>query len=88
MKAFMKHKIPTYLYVIFCPGEFDFVGGYSYSEFIKEHILKQGEYTACINKLGKLSIADKLTGEQIHSMLFEKGTVSVPAYWKQVIAFY
>jgi hypothetical protein len=38
VKAFNKHDIPMSLFIIFCTGGIDFVGGYSYYQFVKHNL--------------------------------------------------
>jgi hypothetical protein len=69
------------LFVIFCSGGIDFVGGYSYYQFLKNNIVGKQQI------LGKISLTEE-TGEEIHAKIFEKGEVKAPAYWKKIISYY
>lgn len=77
------------LFIIFCTGGIDFVGGYTYSQFVK-HNLSQcdgSQIGGVSRKLGLLTL-DGLTGEEIHAKLFEKKELKSPAYWKQIVSYY
>lgn len=39
MKAFNRVDIPTIMFAIFCTGGVDFVGGYTYYEFLQKNAL-------------------------------------------------
>ena len=80
MKAFNKHDIPTSLFVIFTPGGIDFVGGFTYYQFLKNSFAKGVPK----QNLGKVEFGEK-TGEEIHTHLFEQKTYKTPAHWKQII---
>ena len=98
MKLFNKHPIQTQLFVIFCPGGIDFVGGYSFYTFLKHslpHLSSPSTSALASFRLGKLQISDS-TGEQVHTRMFaeigEKGEgkdrVSTPNYWKDILNYY
>jgi hypothetical protein len=38
LKTFNKVSFPATLFIIFCTGGIDFVGGYSYYQFIKQNL--------------------------------------------------
>eukprot|EP00349_Pseudokeronopsis_sp_Brazil_P004920 CAMPEP_0202958538 /NCGR_PEP_ID=MMETSP1396-20130829/2863_1 /ASSEMBLY_ACC=CAM_ASM_000872 /TAXON_ID= /ORGANISM="Pseudokeronopsis sp., Strain Brazil" /LENGTH=79 /DNA_ID=CAMNT_0049676673 /DNA_START=611 /DNA_END=850 /DNA_ORIENTATION=- len=77
------------LFVIFCPGGVDFVGGFSYYQFLK-HNLFAGEGSSLMEanrKLGMLKLEEQI-GEEIHKKLFMEGALKFPAYWKQIVSYY
>lgn len=80
MKAFNKHPIPTSLYVIFTPGGIDFVGGFTYYQFLKNSF-KDGVPN---QNLGKVTISEE-SGEEIHKKIFEEKVYKSPAHWKHII---
>ena len=80
MKAFNKHPIPTSLYVIFTPGGVDFVGGFTYYQFLKNSF-KNGVPN---QNLGKVTISEE-SGEEIHKKIFEEKVYKSPAHWKHII---
>ena len=86
LKTFNKESCPATLFVIFCTGGIDFVGGYSYYQFIKNNLLKAktGIVDAAANKLGTLKLEEQ-NGEQIHQLLFTDKKLKTPAYWKQIV---
>jgi len=84
MKAFNHYGFDATLFVIFCTGGIDFVGGYSYYNFLKGNILGAGEKG---ERLGEIKMKEK-TGEEVHEMLFQKGAMKTPGYWKDIVAYY
>lgn len=38
MRCDYRHDIPMQLFVIFCTGGIDFVGGYTYYQFVKNNL--------------------------------------------------
>jgi hypothetical protein len=89
LKAFNRLSIPTTLFVIFCPGGIDFVGGYSYYQFLKQNLfLTEGSSLAATQRqLGKLKLEED-SGEAIHAKLFEQKTLKAPAYWRDIVNYY
>ncbi len=89
IKTFNKKGVKASLFVIFTPGGIDFVGGYSYYQFIKNNLFQGGATAATqlIRQLGKLKLAEA-SGEEIHSKLFEKSEIKTPAYWKQIVSYF
>ena len=85
VKAFNDTDIPCQLFVIFTTGGIDFVGGYTYYQFLKNN-LKNGTGVAG-QALGKVVVQDK-TGEQIHTMIFEEKSVKAPVHWSQILAYF
>lgn len=72
MKSFNRSEIPTTLFVIFCTGGVDFVGGYSYYQFLKNNLFNAPDSSlidTASRKLGTLTLEEK-NGDQIHEMLF------------------
>ena len=85
LKTFNKKGVLASLFVIFTPGGIDFVGGFSYYQFLK-HNLFAGS-TQIVSQLGKLALGE-LTGEEVHAKLFERGELKAPAYWKQIVQYF
>ena len=54
IKTFNKHDFPATLFVIFCTGGIDFVGGYSYYRFIKDNLFSGGEQSSLAETSRKL----------------------------------
>lgn len=89
LKTFNKKGIAASLFVIFTPGGIDFVGGYSYYQFLKNNLF-QGATLAeasLVRQLGKLKLSEQ-SGEEIHAKLFERGELKAPAYWKQIVSYF
>jgi hypothetical protein len=82
MKAFNRVDIPVAMFVIFCTGGVDFVGGYTYFEFLQQNIFGSAADTLGV-KFGKLDLnAGKLTdGEQVHEHIFKSGDIKTPQGW-------
>ena len=59
MKAFNREEIPVIMFSVFCTGGVDFVGGYTYSEFLKKSLFGDAVSQAT-QQLGKLELSDKL----------------------------
>lgn len=87
MKTFNKRALPASLFVIFTSGGIDFVGGYSYYQFLKTNLFEGAAVSALVRKLGTLRLTEQ-TGEEIHAKLFERGELKVPAYWKQIVSYF
>jgi len=69
-RLFFKAKIPAMLFVIFTSGGIDFVGGYSFYQFLKT--INNEESSSLVQKtMGKLSLEEQ-SGEAIHEKLFVK----------------
>ena len=83
MKAFNREEIPVIMFSIFCTGGVDFVGGYTFSEFLKLNLFGD-QVSQTAQQLGKLELnGNKLTtGEQVHEYLFTSGQIKAPAGWK------
>lgn len=61
IKTFNKFDFPVTLFLIFCTGGIDFVGGYSYYRFLKDNLFAGGEQSAFMDttrQLGKLQISE------------------------------
>jgi hypothetical protein len=86
IKTFNKKDVKATLFVIFTPGGIDFVGGYSYYQFLKNNLFSASSAaeTMLARKLGKLELKET-SGEDIHQKLFEKAELKTPAYWKQIV---
>ena len=85
IRLFYKAKLPASLFVIFTSGGIDFVGGYSFYQFLKSY---SGESSSLVQKnMGKLSLEEQ-SGEAIHEKLFITKEVRTPAYWKQVVSYF
>ena len=66
MKALNRMEVPAQLFVIFTPGGHDFVGGYTFYEFLKNCFDAKGNALAG-KSLGKMNLPDGFkTGEEIH----------------------
>lgn len=85
MKTFNKKSVNASLFVIFTPGGIDFVGGYSYYQFLKNNLFVAESSLA--RQLGKLTLTES-TGEEIHEKIFAKGELKAPAYWKQIVQYF
>jgi len=88
MKTFNKVDIPCQLFVIFCTGGIDFVGGYSYYQFMKNNICSKEESVQ--RQLGNLNLESKgiKDGEHVHELLFAKDELKVPAGWKMAVSYF
>ena len=84
IKAFNKKDVKASLFVIFTPGGIDFVGGYSFYQFLKNNLFSDSQL---VRQLGKLSLKEQ-TGEEIHARLFERGELKTPAYWRQIVQYF
>jgi len=82
-KSFNRSDVPVGLYIIFCSGGIDFVGGYTLSYFIKDNLAANSNP----GRLGEVKVPES-TGEEIHEKLFTNEEVKTPGYWKQIIQFY
>lgn len=70
MKDFNKLNIPVQLFIIFTPGGIDFVGGFTYYQFLKTNFDANGNIMAG-KALGTVNLADGFkTGEEIHQKIF------------------
>jgi hypothetical protein len=86
IKTFNKKGVKASLFLIFTPGGIDFVGGYTYYQFLKQNLFSAAA-TAEVQltrKLGTLKLSEQ-NGEEVHAKLFEKKELQTPAYWKQII---
>lgn len=89
IKTFNKKGVKASLFVIFTSGGIDFVGGYSYYQFLKQNLFQSGgsQDAQLARQLGKLNLGTT-TGEEIHQKLFEKAELKTPAYWKQIVSYF
>ena len=90
MKSFNRMEKPVIMFTIFCPGGIDFVGGYNYFEFLKQDMFGNPAQQAT-QRLGKLTLNAQQpieTGEQVHELLFQSGTLQVPAGWIQAAMYF
>lgn len=88
IKTCNKKGIPATLFIIFTSGGIDFVGGFSFYQFLMHNLPEsQQQSTLVQKKLGQLTLSEQ-NGEEIHAKLFEKCEVKVPAYWKQVVSYF
>ena len=69
MKVFNKHDVPLQLFVMFTPGGIDFVGGFTYYNFLKTSFEKTSLPVEGIT-LGKPQMAEK-DGLEIHEKVFK-----------------
>eukprot|EP00350_Pseudokeronopsis_sp_OXSARD2_P011601 CAMPEP_0170544446 /NCGR_PEP_ID=MMETSP0211-20121228/3208_1 /TAXON_ID=311385 /ORGANISM="Pseudokeronopsis sp., Strain OXSARD2" /LENGTH=268 /DNA_ID=CAMNT_0010848103 /DNA_START=56 /DNA_END=860 /DNA_ORIENTATION=- len=77
VKTFNRHDIPMTLFVIFCTGGVDFVGGFSYYQFLKHSLFQGSSLGEAGRKLGLLKLQEQV-GEEIHTKLFEQLAFKVP----------
>lgn len=69
------------MFVMFTTGGVDFVGGFTYYEFLKTNFDQNGNVMAG-KALGKVNHADGFkTGEEIHTKIFTEKTHKTPAHW-------
>ena len=90
MKSFNRMEKPAVMFTIFCPGGIDFVGGYNYYEFLKQKLFGN-QADQATQRLGKLSLSTDApieSGEQIHAILFDSGSLKVPVGWKQIASYF
>ena len=89
LKAFNKTSISTVMFVIFCTGGIDFVGGFVLYNFMKQRTLFGNGTAAVTQKIGQLSLSDGIkSGEQVHELLFESKKVKVPVGWSEIMAYF
>ena len=86
MKLFNNVELPVQLYIQFTPGGVDFVGGYTYYNFLKNNFGADGTPKSG-QQLGKVTLAET-SGEEIHKKVFEDGSMQTPVHWKQIIAYF
>lgn len=79
-----KVDVPAQLYFIFTSGGIDFVGGYTYYQFLKTKLSSGTPAEGC--NLGTVDLQH--TGEQVHDMLFQQQTVKCPAHWKSIVSYF
>ncbi len=86
IKTFNKKGVKASLFLIFTPGGIDFVGGYTYYQFIKQNLfsVSASKEAHLTRKLGKMNLSEQ-NGEEVHAKLFEKKALQTPAYWTQII---
>lgn len=84
MMGLNKVNIPAQLYFIFTSGGVDFVGGYTYYQFLKTSLASTAHADG--KNLGTVAISE--TGEQIHEMLFTQGKLQIPAHWKAIVTYF
>lgn len=92
MKSFNRMEKPAIMFTIFCPGGIDFVGGYNYFEFLKQNLFGNPAEQAA-QRLGKLSLTSASqqaleSGEQVHEVIFQSGTLQVPQGWLSVASYF
>ena len=89
IKSFNKKDVRASLFLIFTPGGIDFVGGYTFYQFLKTNLFlaSTSPETSLTRKLGKLNISES-NGEEVHRKLFEKSELKTPAYWKQIVSYF
>ncbi len=80
IKVLNKFDLPVELFIIYTPGGVDFVGGYTYYNFLKNSIDANGEANKD-QSLGKVNMIEK-SGEEIHKKLFEDKLLKTPEHWK------
>ena len=90
MKAFNKLDIPAILFVIFTDGAIDFVGGFTYYQFLMQKDLFSTGVQSAQKMLENLDISEKepLTGEKIHEILFKQKKFKIPSGWSQIIEYF
>lgn len=76
LKSFNRHDIKCTLYVMFCTGGFDFVGGFTFYNFVKK------------TKAEDLKAKGITDGDQVHELLFSSGQMKIPENWKLVLAYF
>jgi hypothetical protein len=79
--------VPATLFVIFTSGGIDFVGGYSYYQFLKTNLFEGTSEAVLVRKLGTLKLAEQ-SGEEIHAKMFERAELKTPAYWRQIVSYF
>jgi hypothetical protein len=90
LKAFNRLDVPAILFVIFTDGSIDFVGGFTYYQFLlQKNFFSSGVQTAQ-KMLEDLKLTDKepLTGEKIHEVLFKHNSYKIPYGWPQIIGYF
>ena len=88
MKTFNRIDVPCVLYVMFTPGELDFVGGYTYYSFLKNKFDMNGQPQAPLGKVEFVGQPEIKSGEDIHELLFAKKSCATPVHWANVLSYY
>lgn len=88
MMTFNRIDVPCVLFVIFTPGELDFVGGYTYYSFLKNKFDMNGNAQAPLGKVEFVGQPEIKTGEDIHEHLFVKKGCATPVHWANVLSYY
>lgn len=90
LKLFNRIDVPCSLFVQFTPGGVDFVGGFTYYNFLKHSFDANGAPVAG-KPLGKtvyVGHEDAIkSGEDVHRLMFEDKKVVTPAHWIDVVSF-
>jgi len=87
IKSFNHYDIDVCLLTVFCSPEFDFVGGVSIYQLLKQKFSSGQLLSGAGLNLAKPDLVEK-TGEEVHENLFKKGTMKMPAYWKAIIGYF
>lgn len=84
IKTLNFYDIEAQLFVIFTTGGVDFVGGYTFYEFLKNNFDQKGN--ACNGKnLGAVALDGIKSGEDIHQMIFVDKKLKSPAHWSTIV---
>jgi len=90
MKSFNRLDIPAILFVIFTDGAIDFVGGFTFYQFLLQKDLFSTGVQSTQKMLENLNLSEKepLTGEKIHEVLFVEGKYKIPYGWSQILGYF
>ena len=76
------------MFIIFTPGGTDFVGGYTYYQFLKNSFNPIGDPVFGKN-LGIIEFPEfENKGENIHKMIFIDKNLKIPQHWHSIINYY
>ena len=87
LKAFNHCNISCTLYVIFCTGGIDFVGGYTYYNFLNAAQGSSKVNLKGIEEHKQEGSYEREFGEQVHELIF-KGGIKFPANWAAMMQYF
>jgi len=87
LKAFNHCNIRCTLYVIFCTGGIDFVGGYTYYNLLNAQGAGSKINLKGIEESNQEGAREREFGEQVHELIF-KGGIKFPANWAAMMQYF
>jgi len=84
-KTLCKLDMPVGIFLVFCQGGVDFIGGYTMYKFIQKPFFNTN---AGLKEIGSVDLGSLKSGEEVHEHIFQSGAMKYPFGWAQILAYF